>query len=318
MHENHAHCAHSHASNKVVLRNSFLIISAFMLVEVAGGLATNSLALLSDAGHMLSDAAALGLSLFAFKFGERKGNLQKTFGYRRIEILAATINAVTLIVIAVFIVIEAARRLQNPPEVATTGMLIISTLGLAVNIVVAYYMLRGGDVRENVNMRGAYLHVLGDAAGSVGAIAAALAMMCFGWGWADAAASLLVAALIVKSGWGVLKESLNILMEGSPKGVCLDGLVTRIRGVDGVLSVHDLHVWSITSGANALTAHVVVSGELSVREAERIMAEISHEMEHLGITHTTLQLESSENECADELICEVRSNDADGHLGHSH
>ncbi|WP_177386716.1 cation diffusion facilitator family transporter [uncultured Campylobacter sp.] len=318
MHENHAHCAHSHTSNKVVLRNSFLIISAFMLIEVAGGFATNSLALLSDAGHMLSDAAALGLSLFAFKFGERKGNLQKTFGYRRIEILAATINAVTLIVIAVFIVIEAARRLQNPPEVATAGMLAISTLGLAVNIVVALYMLRGGDVRENVNMRGAYLHVLGDAAGSVGAIAAALAMMCFGWGWADAAASLLVAALIVKSGWGMLKESLNILMEGSPKGVSLDALVAQIRGVDGVLSVHDLHVWSITSGANALTAHVVVGGELSVREAERIMAEISHEMEHLGITHTTLQVESSDNECADELICEVRSNGAGGHLGHSH
>lgn len=318
MHKNHAHCAHSHASNKVVLRNSFFIIFAFMLVEVAGGLATNSLALLSDAGHMLSDAAALGLSLFAFKFGERKGNLQKTFGYRRIEILAATINAVTLIVIAVFIVIEAARRLQNPPEVATTGMLAISTLGLAVNIVVALYMLRGSDVRENVNMRGAYLHVLGDAAGSVGAIAAALAMMWFGWGWADAAASLLVAALIVKSGWGVLKEGLNILMEGSPKGVCLDALVAQIRGVDGVLSVHDLHVWSITSGANALTAHIVVSGELSVREAERIMAEISHEMEHLGITHTTLQLESSDNECADELICEVGSNGAGGHLGHSH
>ena len=318
MHENHAHCAHSHALNKVVLRNSFLMISAFMLIEVVGGFATNSLALLSDAGHMLSDAAALGLSLFAFKFGERKGNLQKTFGYRRIEILAAMINAVTLIVIAVFIVIEATRRLQNPPEVATAGMLVISTLGLVVNIVVALCMLRGGDVRENVNMRGAYLHVLGDAAGSVGAIAAALAMMCFGWGWADAAASLLVAALIVKSGWGVLKESLNILMEGSPKGVCLDGLVAQIRGVDGVLSVHDLHVWSITSGANALTAHIVVSGELSVREAERIMAEISHEMEHLGITHTTLQLESSDNDCGGELICEVRSNDAGGHLGHSH
>nr|WP_315010609.1 cation diffusion facilitator family transporter [uncultured Campylobacter sp.] len=318
MYENHDHCAHSHASNKTVLRNSFFMISAFMLVEVAGGFATNSLALLSDAGHMLSDAAALGFSLFAFKFGERKGNLQKTFGYRRIEILAATINAVTLIVIAVFIVIEAARRLQNPPEVATAGMLAISTLGLAVNIVVALYMLRGSDVRESVNMRGAYLHVLGDTLGSVGAIAAALAMMCFGWGWADAAASLLVAALIVKSGWGVLKESLNILMEGSPKGVCLDGLVAQIRGVDGVLSVHDLHVWSITSGANALTAHIVVSGELSVREAERIMAEISHEMEHLGITHTTLQLESSDNNCGGELICEVRSNSDDGHLGHSH
>lgn len=318
MHENHAHCAHSHASNKTVLRNSFLMISAFMLVEVAGGLATNSLALLSDAGHMLSDAAALGLSLFAFKFGERKGNLQKTFGYRRIEILTATINALALVAIAVLIVIEAARRLKNPPEVATAGMLAISTLGLAVNIVVALYMLRGGDVRENVNMRGAYAHVLGDALGSVGAITAALLMMCFGWGWADAAASLLVAALIVKNGWGVLKESLNILMEGSPKGVSLDGLVTRIRGVDGVLSVHDLHVWSITSGANALTAHIVVSGELSVREAERIMAEISHEMEHLGITHTTLQCESNDNECDGELICEVRSNGDVEHLGHSH
>ena len=318
MHENHAHCAHSHTSNKVVLRNSFLIISAFMLIEVAGGLATNSLALLSDAGHMLSDAAALGLSLFAFKFGERKDNLQKTFGYKRIEILAATINALALVAIAVLIVIEAARRFQNPPEVATAGMLAISMLGLAVNIIVALYMLRGGDVRENVNMRGAYLHVLGDALGSVGAIAAALLMMCFGWGWADAAASVLVAALIVKSGWGVLKDSLNILMEGSPKGVCLDGLVAQIRGVDGVLSVHDLHVWSITSGANALTAHIVVSGELRVREAERILRDISHEMEHLGITHTTLQLESSDNECDGELICEVRSSGDGGHLGHSH
>ena len=127
-----------------------------------------------------------------------------------------------------------------------------------------------------------------------------------------------MAVLIVKSGWGVLKDSLNILMEGSPKGVCLDGLVAQIRGVDGVLSVHDLHVWSITSGANALTAHIVVSGELSVREAERILHEISHEMEHLGITHTTLQLESSENECGGELICEVKSNGSDGHLGHHH
>ena len=318
MSENHAHCAHSHTSNKVVLRNSFLIIFTFMLIEVAGGFATNSLALLSDAGHMLSDAAALGLSLFAFKFGERKGNLQKTFGYKRVEILAATINAVTLIVIAVFIIIEAARRLQNPPEVATVGMLIVSALGLLVNIIAAWYMLRGGDVRENVNMRGAYLHVLGDALGSVGAITAALAMMWFGWWWADAAASVLTALLIVKSGWGVLKDSLNILMEGSPKGVCLDGLVAQIRGVDGVLSVHDLHVWSITSGANALTAHIVVGGELSVREAERILREISHEMEHLGITHTTLQCESSENECDGELICEVRSNGDGGHLGHSH
>lgn len=305
MHENHAHCAHSHASNKTVLRNSFLMISVFMLVEVAGGFATNSLALLSDAGHMLSDAAALGLSLFAFKFGERKGNLQKTFGYRRIEILAATINALALVAIAVLIVIEAARRLQNPPEVATAGMLAISTLGLAVNIVVALYMLRGGDVRENVNMRGAYAHVLGDALGSVGAITAALLMMCFGWGWADAAASVLVAALIVKSGWGVLKDSLNILMEGSPKGVCLDGLVAQIRGVNGVLSVHDLHVWSITSGANALTAHVTVDKNLKVCEISQMIKSIESELSRVGVDHVTLQFESLDTGHSDEIICGI-------------
>lgn len=317
MHENHAHCAHSHASNKVVLRNSFLIISAFMLVEVAGGLATNSLALLSDAGHMLSDAAALGLSLFAFKFGERKGNLQKTFGYRRIEILAATINAVTLIVIAVFIVIEAARRLQNPPEVATAGMLAISTLGLAVNIVVALYMLRGGDVRENVNMCGAYLHVLGDALGSVGAIAAAVLMMCFGWGWADAAASLLVAVLIVKSGWSVLKESLNILMEGSPANVDTSEILAAIGGTTGVRSTHDLHVWSITSGVNALSAHVVIEGDMSVSTAQEVTHEIERKLAHLGIAHVTIQIETGTHGHADELICEIKGGEA-GHLGHSH
>jgi len=231
-----------------------------MLIEVAGGLATNSLALLSDAGHMLSDAAALGLSLFAFKFGERKGNLQKTFGYRRIEILTATINALALVVIAVLIVIEAARRFQNPPEVATAGMLAISTLGLAVNIVVALYMLRGSDVRENVNMRGAYAHVLGDALGSVGVIAAAAVVALTGWTRADALASLLIVALIVPRAATLLRAAGRVLMDFTPEDLDLSQVRRHILRVDHVEDVHDLHAWTVSSGLPVLTAHVGVRG----------------------------------------------------------
>ena len=176
-HEHHNHHNHSHSGNKKVLRISFVIIATYMVVEIIGGLLTNSLALLSDAGHMFSDAAALGLSLLAFHFGERPGSRSNTFGYKRFEILAALLNGLTLMLIAVWIVYEAVGRFANPPEIATTGMLVVSVIGLLVNIFVAWYMHRGGDTEENINMRGAYLHVLGDLLGSVGAIAAAVLMM---------------------------------------------------------------------------------------------------------------------------------------------
>ena len=293
MHENHAHCAHSHTSNKTVLRNSFLMISAFMLIEVAGGFATNSLALLSDAGHMLSDAAALGLSLLAFKFGERKGNLQKTFGYRRIEILAATINALVVVVIAVFIVIEAARRLQNPPEVATAGMLAISTLGLAVNIVVALYMLRGGDVRENVNMRGAYLHVLADMFGSVAVIIAGIVIRFTGFQAADTIASVIIAALILPRSVQLLMEALRVLLEQVPAGVDLDAVHAALVAVPGVEEVHDLHVWSVDGTDLLASAHIVVSETpAELAECSLLDAATAALADH-GIKHSTIQLESS-------------------------
>ena len=319
MSHEHEH-SHSHSGNKKVLRVSFIVIAVFMVVEIVGGLLTNSLALLSDAGHMFSDAAALGLSLLAFHFGERPGSRSNTFGYKRFEILAALLNGLTLMLIAVWIVYEAVGRFANPPEIATTGMLVVSVIGLLVNIFVAWYMHRGGDTEENINMRGAYLHVLGDLLGSVGAIAAAVLMMAFGWRWADPLASVIVALLIAKSGWGVPKSSSHILMEGAPANIHCDDIVAEIKKVNGVESVHDLHIWTITSGLHALSCHIVVDGSLSVAEAEQIVYEVEHQLQHQNISHVTVQTESRAHGHGDDLLCSMpgHNHNAHGHHGHAH
>ncbi|WP_314910342.1 cation diffusion facilitator family transporter, partial [Cardiobacterium hominis] len=254
--------SHVHTHNKTVLKYSLLLIAAFMLVEIAGGLLTNSLALLSDAGHMLSDAIALGLSLAAFHWSDRPTTLKNTFGYRRGEIIAAALNGLTLAAIVLWIVIEAIGRLLHPPEVASIGMLAVAVIGLAVNILIAVWMHRGGDIHGNLNMKSAYLHVLGDLLGSVGAILAAVLMMAFGWRWADPLVSLFIAALIGKSSIGVLKSALHILMEGAPAHIDHDRLLATLRAHEAVISVHDLHLWTITSGLNALSCHIVVAGEM--------------------------------------------------------
>ena len=319
MSHEHEH-SHSHSGNKKVLRVSFIVIAVFMVVEIVGGLLTNSLALLSDAGHMFSDAAALGLSLLAFHFGERPGSRSNTFGYKRFEILAALLNGLTLMLIAVWIVYEAVGRFANPPEIATTGMLVVSVIGLLVNIFVAWYMHRGGDTEENINMRGAYLHGVGDLLGSVGAIAAAVLMMAFGWRWADPLASVIVALLIAKSGWGVLKSSSHILMEGAPANIHCDDIVAEIKKVNGVESVHDLHIWTITSGLHALSCHIVVDGSLSVAEAEQIVYEVEHQLQHQNISHVTVQTESRAHGHGDDLLCSMpgHNHNAHGHHGHAH
>ena len=198
-----------------------------MIVEVIGGLVTNSLALLSDAGHMLSDAVALGLSFFAIKLGEKKASQSKTFGYRRFEIIAASLNGLTLMAISLYIFYEASQRFLNPPEVQSTGMLIISVIGLLVNIAAAW-ILMSGDKEENLNVRSAFLHVIGDMLGSVGAITAALLMIFFGWGIADPIASVIVAVLILISGWRVTKDSFHILMEGTPEQFDVDDVKTAL------------------------------------------------------------------------------------------
>ncbi|OSI11434.1 cation diffusion facilitator family transporter [Neisseria zoodegmatis] len=311
----HDHHSHSHTANKKVLAVAFAVIASFMVVEAVGGWLTNSLALLSDAGHMFSDAFSLGIALLAFKFSEKATTLDKTFGYKRFEILTAAFNGITLIVIAAMIFLEAVERFRQPPEIATTGMLVISIIGLLVNLFVAWYMLRGGDTEGNINMRGAYLHVLSDLFGSFGAIAAAVLMMAFGWKWADPLASVFVAALVGRSGWQVFRKTLHILMEGTPDNVDVDMLLDTIRQTEGVQSVHDLHVWTITSNINALSCHIVVDGDLSVVEAEQIVYRIEHALAHQNIQHTTVQVESSRHPHEDSVLCSIHPH---GHETHGH
>ncbi|MEO2204701.1 cation diffusion facilitator family transporter [Paenibacillus pabuli] len=318
-HHNHDHGHHhAHPNNKKVLLFSFIIITLYMIVEAVGGFVTNSLALISDAGHMLSDAVALGIALLAFTFGEKAVNTGKTYGYRRFEILAATLNGITLIAISLYIFYEAIGRFIHPPEVATFGMLIISIVGLLVNILVAWIMMRGSDTENNLNMRGAYLHVISDMLGSIGAIVAALLMMFFGWGWADPLASVIVAVLVLRSGFFVTKSSLHILMEGTPANVDVNDLVQTIKKVDGVHGVHDVHVWSITSNLNALTAHIVVDGSLSIYEAEALVQKIEHMLEHKDIKHVTLQVESEKHLHDSSVLCTVKGDAPDAHAHHHH
>ncbi|WP_018886348.1 cation diffusion facilitator family transporter [Paenibacillus massiliensis] len=313
----HAH-SHNHSSNKKILLFSFIIITGYMFIEAVGGFITNSLALISDAGHMLSDSIALGVALLAFTFGGKAADATKTFGYRRFEILAAVLNGVTLIGIALYIFYEAIQRFANPPEVATVGMLIISVIGLLINIVVAWMMMSKSDTEKNLNMRGAYLHVISDMLGSIGAIAAALLMMFFGWGWADPLASVIVAVLVLRSGFFVTKSSLHVLMEGTPKSVNMEEIVQTILQVDGVQDVHDVHIWSITSNYNALTAHIVVDGSMDVYGTEALIHKIEHMLEHKDIKHVTLQVESEKHMHDSSVLCTLKADAPDAHAHHNH
>lgn len=317
---NHAH-DHSHGhgqNNKKVLLFSFIIITAYMLVEAFGGFFTNSLALLSDAGHMLSDSLALAIALLAFKFGEKAVNKGNTFGYRRFEILAAMLNGVTLIAVALYIFYEAIDRFVNPPEVATVGMLVISCVGLLINILVAWIMMRGSDTEHNLNMRGAYLHVISDMLGSIGAIIAALLMMFFGWGWADPVASVIVAVLVLRSGYYVSKSSLHVLMEGTPRNIDVEEVVQAISQFEGVKAVHDVHIWTITSNLNVLTAHIVVDGNRTVYEVDALLQKIEHMLEHKNIPHSTLQIESEQHRHDESVLCNVKAGAPDAHAHHHH
>ncbi|PTJ91312.1 cation-efflux pump [Staphylococcus simulans] len=299
----HHHHHHVHTDNKRVLAFSFIIIASFMVVELIGGFFANSLALLSDGVHMLSDAFSLGLALFAFKYAERHATMNMTFGYKRFEILAALFNGVLLLVISIGIMIEAIRRFAAPPEVLSTEMFIISVIGLVVNIVVAWIMLRGGDTEHNINMRGAFLHVLGDLLGSLGAIVAAFLIWAFHFTIADPIASMLVSLLLLKSSYGLIKDSLNILMEGTPKDIDIDQVVETVRAETEIQNVHDCHIWTISNDLNAFSCHAVVSDTLSIKECEALLKRIEHQLNELNVHHMTIQLESDRNEHSRETLC---------------
>ncbi|MCA6439599.1 MULTISPECIES: cation diffusion facilitator family transporter [unclassified Arcicella] len=313
MEQDHGH-SHSHSANKKTLTISLVIITAYMAVEVVGGFLTNSLALLADAGHMLSDAISLFIALMAFKFSSKIADYGKTYGYKRFEILAAVINGATLILISGYIIYEAIERFQNPPEIGSSGMLIVAFVGLLVNVLVAWIMMRGADVKENLNMRGAYLHVMSDMLGSVGAIIAALLIMFFGWGWADPLASIIVSLLVLRSGYLVTKSSVHVLMEGTPENVEVDKVTEKILSTEGVNGIHDLHIWTITSGLNALTCHAVVDEKMTIGESEMLVRKIEHELEHMNIQHVTIQLESAAHKHDESVLCMIKAESS----GHNH
>ncbi|MBS2968146.1 cation transporter [Metabacillus sp. KIGAM252] len=300
MGHNHDHHHHHGSNNKKALLWAFLLISLFMFVEVIGGILTNSLALLSDAGHMLSDAAALGLSLLAVQFGQKKADQSKTYGYKRFEILAAFINGLALIVIAILIVWEAVKRFSSPPEIAGSGMLLISSIGLLVNIAAAFILMMG-DKEENLNVRSAFLHVLGDLLGSVGAIIAALLIMFFNWGIADPIASLLVAVLIAVSGFRVTKDSFHVLMEGVPANIPVEKVKQKLEQIDGVCGIHDLHVWVITSDFPALSCHIAIQKEFDGRTVIKAANQILHD--EFGLHHTTIQIDEDGEDHSEHEHC---------------
>jgi cobalt-zinc-cadmium efflux system protein len=267
------------------------LVLLYMVAEVVGGLLANSLALLADAGHMLSDAASLGLALFAIWIARRPRTASHTFGFHRTEILAALANGLTLAVIAVFILREAWQRFQEPLEVIGPLMIGVATGGLIVNTV-GLLILRGGR-GESLNVRGAWLHVLADTLGSVQAIVAGALIWIFGWGWVDPAASVLIAVLVVWSGWKLIKEAVNVLLEAAPRHLDTREIERTILDVDGVFEVHDLHVWTITSGFISLSAHVVTSRDSTGDVLGRIREVLRSRFE---IEHSTIQIEKHEAE----------------------
>jgi len=271
------------------------ITLAILIAEVVGGFWTGSLALLSDAAHVFMDVFALALSYAALRLSSLPPDDRHTYGYHRLEVLAALINGVTLGAVAVEIFREAWARWQNPQPVRSLEMLIIAVIGLIVNLIVAY-VLRGSrnehteNGREDLNVRSAFLHVVGDAISSLGVILAAIIIWRTNWMWVDPLVSALIGALILISSWRVLKSSIHILVEGVPEGISLNEVGQAMAEVAGVNEVHDLHVWNLCSGHVALSAHVVTD-DLALSEGDDLMAELKRRLLKYGIEHTTIQFE---------------------------
>jgi cobalt-zinc-cadmium efflux system protein len=284
-----------HVHERAALRTGLAVSALLCIVEIVGGFLTNSLGLLSDAAHMFTDVAALALSLFALWICARPASETKTFGYYRAEILAALVNGVVLWVIVAVIVLEAWERFLDPPVVAGWGMAVIAALGLGVNVFVAARLHR--HRQGSLNLRGAYLHVLSDLLGSVGALLAAAIILVTGWNGADAVVSVLIAALILYSSWQLVREAVDVLMEAVPAHVDLERLERALREVAGVAEVHDLHVWTLTTGRYALSAHAVAAG--TVHDDGILAAMTTVCARDFGIEHVTIQIEH-ENRRASE------------------
>ncbi|MBI3700545.1 MAG: cation transporter [Afipia sp.] len=263
------------------------LTATYMVAEVIGGLVTGSLALLADAAHMLTDVGGLALALLAIRFASREATPQRTYGYLRMEVLSALTNAVVLLLLTIYILYEAYQRFQSPPEVRSAPMLVVASIGLVVNLI-SMRLLAGGS-SESLNVKGAYFEVLSDMLGSIGVIVAALLMMWKGWTHADPIIGAGIGLFIVPRTWSLLKQVTHILMEGTPPNIDVELLEKELTSIPGVVAVHDLHVWTITSGFDAMSCHLVVS---DIRAGRELLQEARRSLkEKFGIDHVTIQVE---------------------------
>lgn len=292
-HSDHSgHGGHGHATTD--RRRLSIALGVTLLTAVlgaAGALLTGSLALLADLGHLLTDAGALVAALVAAQLATRPATMRRTYGMGRAEVLVAALNALTLVAVVLFVAVEGVARLFEPDEIPGLPLLVIGVLGLVGNVV-SLAVLAGGD-RANMNLRGAMLHVLGDALGSVGVIGAAVVLMTTGWPYADTVASLFIVALILPRAVGLLREAAHVLLEGAPAGIEPEGVRDELLTVPGVVAVHDLHVWSINDRTPAMSAHLVVDEEVELHCGEAsVLDRAAHALrERFGLSHTTLQIE---------------------------
>jgi cation diffusion facilitator family transporter len=290
---------HSHApatAGAAQRRRLVLVLGltvAVLAAEVVGAVLSGSLALLADAGHMATDAAGLGLALAAVTLAQRPARGRRTFGWQRVEILAAVANGLLLLAVAAYVLIEAIRRIGQPPEIGAGLMLVVASVGLVVNL--GSILLLHGGRRTSLNVRGAYLEVVADALGSVAVIVAAVVIATTGWTPADIVASAVIGCLVLPRAWQLLREAFDVLLEAAPRGVDLGDVRAHILGVDGVLDVHDLHAWTITSGLPVLSAHVVVTDEaLAAGHGGRVLDALCSCLgEHFDLEHCTFQLEAA-------------------------
>ncbi|NWJ47142.1 MAG: cation transporter [Chloroflexi bacterium] len=297
----HNHHHHQHSFSGAAFKIGFALTAGFVVIELVAGLMANSLALISDAGHNLTDALALAFSWWALRIARRAPNHRKTYGYHRAGILAATINAVTLILISIYIFYEGVQRFMQPPEVQGWTVLSVACIALIINLTVAWLLHH--DSKDDLNTRSAYLHIVGDAAASVGVIIAGLIEIVIGWRYADPLISMLIGLFILVSSWTIIKEATNILLEGIPDGLDMTSLVRDLMKQPNVEDVHDLHVWTIGRDYKVLSCHLIVQCECSLQDANRTVHDINHMLEEqYHIHHATLQIESESCEL-NQIFC---------------
>jgi cobalt-zinc-cadmium efflux system protein len=301
---NHSDHEQQSATGKRALRINLIIVLVIMAVEIAGGVLSNSLSLLGDAGHMLVDALALGLSLFALTISQRPATSTKTFGFYRVEIIAALANGVTLVLVSIFVFYESYRRFLSPPQVHTPVMLAVAAVGLVANFIGVYMLRRAG---QGLNIKAAWWHIVGDAISSLGVIGAGIVITFTGWYYADPLIAVIIGVIILVGAVRLVRESVDILLEAVPKQVAVEKVIRTLKELSGVEDVHDIHIWTITSGMFALSAHLVVQDRMVSQSAE-IMATANQALaDHYNITHTTLQLEC--DTCPTGNVCSISPNE---------